>query len=216
MTVWAIVVAAGAGSRFGGFKQFEALGPRRVVDWAVLAARTVADRVIVVIPPGWTGGADLEADVVVTGASTRSGSVRAGLDAVPAEVGVVVVHDAARPLASEHLFATVVAAMGDADVDGAVPVLALADTVKRVVDGVVVETLDRRGLVAVQTPQAFRTAILRRAHAGGLEATDDAALVERCGGRIVAVPGEAVNAKLTRLDDLEQAQAAFQRRLAGS
>jgi 2-C-methyl-D-erythritol 4-phosphate cytidylyltransferase len=111
------------------------------------------------------------------------------------------VHDAARPLASVALFEAVVDAV-QRGADGAVPGVAVADTVKAV-DGVTVtETLDRTRLVAVQTPQAFAGGMLRRAHADGGEGTDDAALVEAIGGRVVVVPGEAANAKITTQHDL--------------
>jgi 2-C-methyl-D-erythritol 4-phosphate cytidylyltransferase len=202
--VWAIVVAGGSGARFGGAKQFELLGDRRVLDWAVGAARTVAAGVVVVLPAASIHLTDVGADTVVVGGPTRSASVRAGLAMVPAEADVIVVHDAARPLASPALFEAVVAALGAAD--AAVPVLPLFDTIKRVRDGAIVDTLDRADLVAVQTPQAFRAAALRRGHASGLDATDDAALVEATGGRVVTVPGEPHNAKLTTVDDLDRAR----------
>jgi len=214
VSVWAVVAAAGSGSRFGGLKQFQDLGSRRVVDWAIAAARSVADGVVLTVPPGSPprrSTSDEEVDAVVEGGATRSASVRAGLAAVPAHVEIVVVHDAARPLASPALFQAVVAAVR-AGADGAVPGVALADTVKRVHDGVVVATLDRAELVVVQTPQAFRAALLRRAHATDGDATDDAALVEAVGGRVAVVAGEAANAKLTSPADLEVAEA----RLSGA
>jgi 2-C-methyl-D-erythritol 4-phosphate cytidylyltransferase len=200
MTVWAIVVAAGSGARFGGQKQFEELEGRRVVDWALAASRSVADGLVLVVPAGHTeDGAP--ADAVVSGGATRSASVRAGLAAVPAEAEVVIVHDAARPFAAPALFEAVVAAVrGGAD--AAVPGVPLADTVKRVTGSQVVETLDRDGLMAVQTPQAFKVDALRRAHAGAGEATDDAALVEAAGGLVVVVPGDPANTKITLRTDL--------------
>lgn len=201
MTVWAIVVAAGAGARFGGAKQFEELEGRRVVDWALVASRSVADGVVLVVPADRVDEAAPLADTVVVGGSTRSASVRAGLAAVPPGADVVVVHDAARPFAAPALFEAVVAAVrGGAD--GAVPGVALADTIKRVAGGHVVATLDRTELVAVQTPQAFAAAALRQAHLGGGEATDDAALVEAAGGRVVVVDGDPANTKITRREDL--------------
>src|SRR5947209_20315852 len=106
-TVWAVVVAAGSGSRYGGPKQFDALRGRRVLDWSVDAARSVADGVVLVTPDG---APEPGADVVVTGGATRSESVRAGLAAVPDAADVIVVHDAARPGASAALFAAVVEA----------------------------------------------------------------------------------------------------------
>jgi 2-C-methyl-D-erythritol 4-phosphate cytidylyltransferase len=123
------------------------------------------------------------------------------LDAVPPEAHIVIVHDAARPFAAPAVFEAVVAAVRDG-ADGAVPGVPLADTIKRVADGRVVATLDRSELVAVQTPQAFAAAALRRAHAAGGEATDDAALVEAAGGVVVVVPGDPANTKITRRSDL--------------
>ena len=201
MSVWAVVVAAGAGVRFGTLKQYEQLGDRRVLDWALERTRAVADGVVLVVPPERAGESEPGVDAVVSGAETRSGSVRAGLAAVPHEAEVVVVHDAARPLASAGLFERVVAAVRDG-ADGAVPGLPVADTVKVVDDGVVTETLDRTRLVAVQTPQAFAAGALRRAHESEDDGTDDAALVEAAGGRVVVVPGEDANAKITTQYDL--------------
>jgi 2-C-methyl-D-erythritol 4-phosphate cytidylyltransferase len=195
------VVAAGSGSRFGGQKQFEEIEGRRVVDWAVAASRSVADGVVLVVPADRVDDDAPAADVVVAGGATRSDSVRAGLAAVPLDAGVVVVHDAARPFAAPTLFDAVVAAVRSG-ADGAVPGVALADTIKRVADGRVVATLDRSELVAVQTPQAFAAAALRRAHAGGGDATDDAALVEAAGGVVVVVPGDPANTKITLRTDL--------------
>jgi 2-C-methyl-D-erythritol 4-phosphate cytidylyltransferase len=201
LTVWAIVVAAGAGSRFGGPKQFAELEGRRVVDWALVASRSVADGVILVVPAAHLGDETPAADVVVAGGASRSDSVRAGLAAVPAGADVVVVHDGARPFAAPALFEAVVACVrGGAD--AAIPGVPIVDTVKRVVDGRVVGTVDREGLVAVQTPQAFAADALRRAHAGGAEATDDAALVEAAGGRVMVVPGDPANTKITLRTDL--------------
>ena len=119
-------------------------------------------------------------------------------------------HDAARPLAPVALFESVVAAV-TAGADGAVPGLPVTDTVKRVHAGAVVATLDRSELVTVQTPQAFVASVLRAAHASGGDDTDDAALVEAAGGRVVVVPGDAVNAKLTTPHDLELARVGVAR-----
>jgi 2-C-methyl-D-erythritol 4-phosphate cytidylyltransferase len=205
VSVWAVVVAAGSGRRFGGFKQYERLGSRLVVDWAVAAARTVAAGVVLVAPPARLRSGDEPVDALVAGGDTRSASVRAGLAAVPEDAEIVVVHDAARPLAPPALFAAAVAAVrGGAD--GAVPGLPLTDTVKQVREGTVVATLDRAELVAVQTPQAFLAPVLRRAHAGGGDATDDAALVEALGGRVTVVAGDPANVKLTALEDLAAAE----------
>ncbi len=205
MRTWAIVVAAGGGARFGAAKQFARLGGATVLDRAVGVARESCDGVVVVVPAGsaWEAPAGVR---VVVGGATRSDSVRAGLAAVPGDVDVVVVHDAARPLASRRLFELVVAAVAGG-ADGAVPALPVTDTVKRVEDDRVVETVPREGLVGVQTPQAFRAAALRAAHRIGAVDTDDAALVEADGGRVVVVEGERRNLKLTLADDLELAEA---------
>jgi 2-C-methyl-D-erythritol 4-phosphate cytidylyltransferase len=203
--VWGIVVAAGAGQRFGRAKQFEALGDRRLVDRAVETALLRCEEVVLVLPEDavWTGP---EVRAVVAGGVTRSESVRAGLAAVPDHVAVVVVHDAARPLASVQLFEAVIAEIA-AGADAAVPGVPVTDTLKRVDGSVVVETIARDTLVAVQTPQAFAAAALRAAHASGADATDDAALVEAVGGRVVVVPGEAHNLKITAPRDLDLALA---------
>jgi len=202
---WAIVVAAGGGTRFGAAKQFARLGGASVVDRAVGVARESCDGVVVVLPAatGWTppGGV-----LTTVGGATRSDSVRAGLALVPDDAEVVVVHDAARPLASRRLFELVVQAIADG-ADGAVPALPVADTVKRVKGARVVETIPRDGLVGVQTPQAFRADVLRSVHRSGGVETDDAALVEAGGGVVVVVEGERRNLKLTLADDLELAQA---------
>ena len=205
--VWVIVVAAGSGTRFGARKQYEQLGGRRVLDWSLDVARTVADGVVLVVPAEEADRAE-PADRVVAGGATRSSSVRAGLEAVPDDAAVVVVHDAARPGAGVALFDAVIEAVR-AGADGAVPGVAVVDTVKRVRDGVVVETVERSELVAVQTPQAFRADALRAAHAAGGDASDDGALVEAAGGRVVVVPGQPDNVKITGPDDLDRLRAGL-------
>ena len=206
-SVWAIVVAAGSGNRFGAAKQYQPLGGRRVLDWSLEAARAAFDGVVVVVPADRTADAEPLADAVAAGGDTRSASVRAGLAAVPDDAEVVVVHDGARPLAGAALFATVVAAVRDG-ADAAVPGVPLADTLRWRSGGVA----DRDGLVAVQTPQAFRAAALRAAHAGGGEATDDASLVEAAGGKVVVVDGSAENLKITNPHDLAVAEALLRER----
>jgi 2-C-methyl-D-erythritol 4-phosphate cytidylyltransferase len=204
--VWAIVVAGGGGRRFGGPKQFEDLHGRRVLDWSLAAARSACDGVVAVVPADRLDREHESDPGAVAGGATRAASVRAGLAAVPADAEIVVVHDAARPLAGAELFDLMVAAVR-AGADAAIPGVPVADTVKRVDGGRVVETVDRADLVAVQTPQAFRADVLRRAHAGDPEATDDAALVEALGGTVVVVAGDPRNFKLTSPDDLVVARA---------
>lgn len=206
----AIVVAAGGGERFGAPKQFLSAGDARLVDRAVAAAAAACDEVVVVLPEGreWDGAA---VAAVVPGASTRSGSVRAGLAAVTADVEIAVVHDAARPLATPELFELVIEAVR-AGADAAVPAWPVADTLKHVEGDRVVGTVDREGLVAVQTPQAFRVAALRAAHAEGGEATDDAALVEADGGVVVVVVGDPWNIKVTNVADIAVVEALLKGR----
>ena len=207
--VWVIVVAAGRGSRFGGAKQYEPLAGRRVLDWSLEAARSVADGVVVVVPPWRAADDEPLADAWVPGGSTRSESVRAGLDEVPDDAEVILVHDAARPLASPALFAAMVAAIRDGAA-AAVPGVAVVDTLRRRDGGAV----DREEVLAVQTPQAFASATLRAAHADGADATDDATLAERVGAAVVVVAGEPVNRKITDPGDLVAAESHL--REAGS
>ena len=210
------MVAGGSGRRFGGPKQFLPLSGRPVAAWSVAAARSVADGVVLVVPaenvegapaPGSTGEEALGADRVVPGGSSRAASVRAGLAAVPDDARIVVVHDAARPLAAPSLFTAVVGAVRSGDCSGAVPVVPVTDTVKRTSAGRVVATVDRDGLVVTQTPQAFAADALRAAHRSGDESTDDAALLEAAGLAVAAVEGDPRNLKLTRSGDLALAVA---------
>jgi 2-C-methyl-D-erythritol 4-phosphate cytidylyltransferase len=211
--VWSIVVAGGSGRRFGRLKQFSDLAGRPVLEWAIQACRPCSAGVVLVLPdPATQDGPALDphgADLVVPGGGTRADSVRCGLTAVPDDAEVILVHDAARPLASPDLFAAVIAAVTDGGADGAVPGIPPSDTIKTVDEsGQVTGTLDRDRLVAVQTPQAFRAGVLRRAHDGApvAGATDDAMLVESMGGTVRVVPGEAGNLKITGPDDLAAAE----------
>jgi 2-C-methyl-D-erythritol 4-phosphate cytidylyltransferase len=215
--VWTVVVAGGSGARFGRAKQYELLDDRRVLDVSVEVAASASAGVVAVVPVADldTERASLAPSVVVAGGASRSESVRAGLAAVPADATVICVHDAARPFASLALYERVVCAVREG-ADGAIPGVAVTDTIKLVdTDGAVVSTPPRDALRAVQTPQAFRADVLRRAHASGGEGTDDAALVEGCGGRVVVVEGEADNRKITHPDDLDWARALVARRAGG-
>lgn len=198
------MVGGGSGTRFGRLKQYEHLGDQRVIDWSRVIAEQASNGVVVVVP-----AADAERERAVAGGDSRSASVRAGLASVPAEATIICVHDAARPFAGIDIYERVVDAVTDG-ADAAIPGVAVPDTIKMVndVDGVrtVVDTPDRASLVAVQTPQAFRAEKLRAAHADGADATDDAALIERSGGRVVVVEGDPVNRKITLPGDLEWAR----------
>jgi 2-C-methyl-D-erythritol 4-phosphate cytidylyltransferase len=205
--VWSVVVAGGSGQRFGTLKQFALLAERPVVAWAVEACRSSSSGVVLVLPPGMATGVTHGADAVVEGGTTRTESVSRGLAAVPPTAEVIIVHDAARPLASEALFRTVIAAVTSGGAAGAVPGLPVSDTIKVVDDTqTVTATLDRTTLVAVQTPQAFAADLLRQAHAVGAEATDDAALVEAIGGTVRVVPGDPRNLKITTPADLDRVE----------
>ncbi len=207
MQIWVVVVAAGSGARFGAAKQFARLGGATVLDHAIDVAAKGCDGVVAVVPAdaAWTAPAGVRTAV---GGETRSDSVRAGLAQVPDDADVIVVHDAARPLASSALFERVIQAVAEGDADAAVPAVTVVDTVKRVdAEGHVVHTVPRDGLVAVQTPQAFRASVLRAAHVPGGVDTDDAAIVERAGGRVVVVEGEPWNLKITEPLDLDVAGA---------
>ena len=211
------MVAGGSGRRFGGAKQFLQLAGQPVAAWSVAAARSVADGVVLVVPDGESeaaeqgadarGDSTMGADRVVTGGRTRADSVRAALAVVPDEAVIIVVHDAARPLARTSMFAAVVEAVRADGVDGAIPVLPVADTLKRTSNSTVRSTVDREGLVTVQTPQAFVASTLRAAHRTAGEATDDAGLLERLGATVRTVAGDPRNVKLTRPEDLEMAEA---------
>lgn len=215
--MWCVVVAGGGGARYGGMKQFEELHGQRVIDWSVATAATESAGVVVVVPDAEVSRERERSQphTVCAGGPTRSASVRAGLGAVPATAGVIVVHDAARPLASPELFRRVVAAVR-AGADGAVPGVPVTDTIKEVDGtadgGTVGRTLDRSRLLAVQTPQAFDAGALRAAHSDESEATDDSALVEANGGTVVFVPGEVANIKITHAHDLQVALVHLQER----
>ena len=208
--VWALVLAAGGGRRFGGAKQFALAGVRRLVDLVVSTAAEACDAVVVVLPEGvaWDGP---PVQAAVAGGPTRADSVRRGLAAVPAHAGIVVVHDAAHPLATAGLFRAVVAAVRDGAA-AAVPGLPLAEVLKRVEGGRVVATVPRDGVVQAQTPHAFRADVLRRAHAGAPDAPEDSVLVEALGLPVAVVAGEPANLHVTTADDLALVDAYLARR----
>lgn len=206
--VWSIIVAGGSGTRYGAVKQFADLGGRRVIDWAVRAAASVSEGVVVVVPEPAIEHESAQPSVAaaVQGGATRSESVRCGLAEVPESASVVLVHDAARPLASPELFRQVLAPL-ETGADAAIPVVAVADSL-RTVDG---EVVDREKLVAVQTPQAFTAKVLREAHREDPVATDDASLVSAAGRTVAHVDGEVTNIKITSHSDILVAEALLRR-----
>jgi 2-C-methyl-D-erythritol 4-phosphate cytidylyltransferase len=220
MNAAAILLAAGRGERLGTGvpKGLVELDGRSLLAYSLAAVRRcrAVRTIVVVVPAGWEARVlDLIGDEVelVAGGDTRQRSVAAALDKLDAlagdELDAVICHDVARPLAPVALFDSVLRALEGAD--GAIPVVPVTDTIKRIEDGRVSETLPREGLMVAQTPQAFRRDALKRAHAAavrdGFEATDDAALLEREGLRVSVVDGDPENIKITIPDDLRLASA---------
>jgi 2-C-methyl-D-erythritol 4-phosphate cytidylyltransferase len=199
--VWAIVLAAGSGHRFGvGQKQFALVGGVRAVDRTVETARRVCDHVVVVLPPGqvWDGVA---VDAVARGGEHGSDSVRAGLAELPSEPAIAVICDPAHPLASEAVFDAVVTAVQQG-ADGAVPSIPMHDVIQRVEDGRVVATIPKAGLVVTQSPQAFRSEVLREVHAGRPMPAENSGMVVDAGYHVVSVAGDATNLHVTTPDEL--------------
>ncbi len=220
MATACIIVAAGIGVRMGSRlpKALMPVAGRPLVAWAIEAARAsgVVDEFVIVAPRGRLR--DIEAVVgadehltVVAGGETRAHSVAAGLEAISEEVEVVLVHDAARPLARPELFRAVYEALSPR-VDGAIAAAPLADTLKRArPDRTIGETVDRQGLWLAQTPQCFHVAALRSAYERLdddeiSETTDCASIVERAGGTVVLVASSAANLKVTLPSDVALAE----------
>lgn len=233
----AVIPAAGRGVRLGpgAPKALRALGGTPMLIHAVraMAASRHVSLVVVVAPPEGAPEVRRLLDehalpertdfLVVPGGGTRQESVRLGLDALPEDIGVVLVHDAARPLVPVDTVDSVIEAVRDG-APAVVPALPLADTVKEVEPGApgepepVLSTPVRARLRAVQTPQGFDRDTLMRAHqevaVSGEGATDDAGMVERLGATVVVVPGHEEAFKVTRPLDLVLAEAVLARRRA--
>jgi 2-C-methyl-D-erythritol 4-phosphate cytidylyltransferase len=216
MSVWAVIAAAGRGDRLGldRPKAFANLNGRPLLAESLerLERSEWIDSIVVAAPPDWEEPVILLAEElgcgkvvsVVPGGDSRAASVRAGLAEVAEDAAVTLVHDAARPLLPEDVVERLMTALNEGW-DGVVPALTVDDTVKRVDGEQIVETVDREGLVAAQTPQAFVWPTLRDAAAAAAasEATDCAALVEARGGRVKVVPGDRRLLKVTEPADLE-------------
>jgi 2-C-methyl-D-erythritol 4-phosphate cytidylyltransferase len=214
-STWAVIVAAGRGDRLGldRPKAFAKLKGRPLLAESLerLEASEWVEAIVLVAPPEWEEPSILVAEEIgagkitacVPGGETRAESVRAGVAEVESDALVVLVHDAARPVLPEEVVERVLAPLGQGW-DGSLPALPVADTLKRAAeDGSVVETVDRAGLHAVQTPQAFLAPVLREALAGDLGgASDCATLVERRGGRVRVVEGDRRLLKVTTQADL--------------
>jgi 2-C-methyl-D-erythritol 4-phosphate cytidylyltransferase len=212
--VWAVLAAAGRGERLDTDrpKAFAALGGRPLLAESLerLEASSWVDSIVVVAPPDWEEPVILLAEELgcgkvvasVAGGETRGESVRIGVGEVADDAAVILVHDAARPLLQDDVVERLLAALNEGW-DGAVPGLPVVDTVKRVRDGAVAETLPRAELVTVQTPQAFVATVLREAVAGDVAgASDCASLVEARGGRVKVVEGDPRLLKVTTAEDL--------------
>ena len=213
MRIAVILVAAGTGSRFGAEtpKQFLPLLGKPVMRHA---AEALAKYATLIQPVGEAAPiaaalAGLDHLPIVPGGATRQDSVRAGLDALlPHAPTIVLVHDAARPNIPAGTIDALLAALEHHP--GAIPAAPVADTLKRVVDGIITETVPRDGLFRAQTPQAFRIAPLLAAHRSGkIGATDDASLLEAAGETVAIVPGSDDNIKLTYPDDLVRLERAM-------
>jgi 2-C-methyl-D-erythritol 4-phosphate cytidylyltransferase len=218
-----IVVAAGTGSRAPGeeLKQFRWVAGKPMLLHSVQMFMSRPDVAVVICvlprshagdPPPWLFQCEVERLLLTVGGRERMESVAAGLDDLPPEARIVLVHDAARPLVGEATIERVVRAARDGLC--AVPALPVTDTLKRVADGSrVVETVERTGLWRAQTPQGFPRAMLERAHEDARKArhsaTDDAALCERLGFPVVVVRGDERALKVTEESDFARAEALF-------
>jgi len=214
VSVWAVLAAAGRGERLDADrpKAFAPLRGRPLLAESLerLESSRWIDSIVVVAPPGWEEPVILLAEELgcgkviasVAGGEKRGESVRLGVEEVGNDAAVILVHDAARPLVSDVVIERVVTPLSQGW-DGAVPGLPLVDTVKRVRDSAVEETLPRGELMAVQTPQAFVAGVLRDAVAGDVaSASDCASLVEARGGRVLVVDGDPRLLKVTTAEDL--------------
>jgi 2-C-methyl-D-erythritol 4-phosphate cytidylyltransferase len=214
-----VIAAAGSGERLGagGPKAFVELAGRPLLDWSLDAFREAAcvKEIVVATPPGEEGAVAEPGILAVAGGEHRSESVANALELCGAPI--VIVHDAARPLVTPKLVNAVVDRLaGDEKAAGVIAAAPVTDTIKRAGGGdQVEETLDRDGLWAVQTPQAFRVGALREALSDPdslPDATDDAMLVERRGGRILIHPSPRENIKVTTPLDLRVAELLLRER----
>jgi 2-C-methyl-D-erythritol 4-phosphate cytidylyltransferase len=207
----ALIVAAGRGERLGSDrpKALVALAGRPMLEWSVAALRSVSEveRIVVALPADWLPAAPA-GTVAVAGGAVRSESVRRALDAAGAG-DPVIVHDAARPLASATLFERALAELRQSDADAVIAATPVADTIKETEGPVVTRTLDRSRMWAIQTPQVFRRAALERGLADDAllaQATDDAWLIEQQGGVVRVIAAGEPNFKVTTADDLRLAE----------
>jgi len=211
----AIIAAAGSGERLGAKtpKAFVQLAGRTLIEHTFSALSPLVDEVVIAAPATYEDQVRNlfgQSAKVVTGGATRSASIAHALEVISPDIEFVLVHDAARALASTSLAGRVIQALNDGEV-AVIPALPVVDTIKSInSDGYVTMTPDRTYLRAVQTPQGFTRQILNRAHQDSErnpDATDDAALVESLGEKVKVIEGEARALKITTSDDLERAMA---------
>jgi 2-C-methyl-D-erythritol 4-phosphate cytidylyltransferase len=214
-----VIAAAGSGERLGagGPKAFAEVAGRPLLDWSLDAFRSAGSvtEIVVAVPPGEEGFVAERGVVAVAGGEHRSQSVASAVELCGEEI--VVVHDAARPLVTPALVNAVIERLAsDEEAAGAIAAAPVTDTIKQAGEGGEVErTLDRSGLWAVQTPQAFRADALREALSDPdslPEATDDAMLVERRGGRVLIYSAPVENLKVTTELDLRVAELLLRER----
>lgn len=222
MSVAALILAAGSGSRAGGVlpKQYQDLGGRPALRHVLDAfiAHPRLDRIQVVISETdkdhyADAAMGLDIDLPVHGGATRQESGRLGLEALASRPPrQVLIHDAARPFVSPELIGRVIEALDTHD--GVVPALPVTDTLKRAPEGVIAETISREALWTAQTPQGFRYDLIREAHAQAARSglrhfTDDASIAEWAGMKVAVITGEPRNLKLTTARDLELAEERY-------
>ncbi|MDA8263045.1 MAG: IspD/TarI family cytidylyltransferase [Actinomycetota bacterium] len=208
-------MAAGTGVRFGGPKQLVEIGSSTALDMSIAAARGVSEGIVVAAPEQMRQELQRAGTVTVAGGATRAESVRRGLRAVPADAQAILVHDAARPLATPALFGRVVEAL-EAGEDAVVPVVPVVDSLKRLAEDGSLHSVPRENMFGAQTPQGFRADVLRAVHASGLDTTDDGGAAEAMGVRVACVDGERTNLKITTQADLVVARALARAYLEGS
>ena len=210
MNIAVIIPAGGSGERLGANipKALVQLGGRTLIEHAVAQMAPIATHVVVAAPAGFEDqfrsllGTEV---TVVTGGITRTESVKAALKTLSKEISFVLVHDAARPLASTDLARRIIKEL-EAGADAVIPGLKVADTIKRVnIDGFVTKTPNRTKLRAIQTPQGFTYETLVTAHKSMSDATDDAGLVEELDIPVKVILGEERALKITTPDDFQRA-----------
>jgi 2-C-methyl-D-erythritol 4-phosphate cytidylyltransferase len=226
MTAAAIIVAAGSGQRFGNAgKSFAPVLGKPMAWWSLIAAaeaQSIDELVLVCGTHSHDAASELLDSLpkmkpisLVLGGARRQDSALAGLAATSTAVSIVAIHDAARPLVTSAMFDASVQAA--AEHGAAIVAAPVADTIKRVAHGQVIETVPRDELVSVQTPQAFEKQLLLDAFAAaeraGRTVTDEATLIEETGGTVVVVPGLLSNMKVTYPDDLVLVEALMRQRV---